>query len=85
MAILWEVVLVRERSAVWFRNAAVGCLVLSLIMVPAVEFLIHSSLSLWLHIPLTFVALNLMALGAGAAGVAYLEYRARSAHNGKQA
>jgi hypothetical protein len=75
----------RERSAAWFRNVAVGCLVLSLAMVPALELLLHSSLSLWLHIPLTFVTLNLMALGAGASGVAYLEYRARSSHNGKQA
>lgn len=75
----------RDRPAVWFRNLAAGALLIALAMIPAVEMLLHGSLPLWLHIPLTLMALTLMGLGAGVAGVAYLEYQARSGDRGQKA
>lgn len=74
-----------NRSATWFRWVAVGGGLLALLMVPLVELLLHGDLALWLHIPLTAVVLTLMAGGAAVAGIAYLEYQARSAAGGQQA
>lgn len=67
-----------NRSAAWFRAVAIGGGVVSLLMVPLVELLLHGDLALWLHIPLTGLVLTLMAGGAAVAGIAWLEYKARS-------
>lgn len=74
-----------NRSAAWFRTVAIGGGLLALLMVPLAELLLHGDLALWLHIPLITVVLTLMAGGAAAAGVAYLEYQARSVAGGQQA
>lgn len=74
-----------KRSAVWFRNVTIGGIALSLLMVPAMEWLQHEHLSPWLHLPLTFAVLNLMAGGGLVAGAALVEYRSRSAGSGQQA
>lgn len=68
-----------NRPASWFRNAAVGAVVLALLMVAPMEWLQsdHSALPLWLHIPLTMVVLTGIGGGAAVAGVAFLEYRER--------
>jgi hypothetical protein len=72
-------------AASWFRNVALGGLSLSLVMVAVMELLQEAGLSLWLHVPLTGLVLTLMAGGALTAGVAWLEYQARSGANGQQA
>ena len=74
-----------NRSAEWYRNVALAGAVLAVLMVPAMEWVMHEDLSLWLHIPIVFVVLHLMAGGAAVAGLAFLEYQARSANRGQQA
>lgn len=66
-----------HRPASWFRNVAVAGLVVAVAMVPAIAALLHGDLPLWLHIPLTVLALALLALGSAAAGVAAVEFRQR--------
>jgi mannose/fructose/N-acetylgalactosamine-specific phosphotransferase system component IIC len=68
-----------------FLQVAVCGILVALIMVPVVQWLLHAGLPLWLHIPAAFLALNLMAVGALGAGVALVEYRARSAQQQRQA
>ncbi|MFO7275136.1 MAG: hypothetical protein LOD90_09575 [Symbiobacteriaceae bacterium] len=66
-----------HRPAAWFRNVAALGLLVAVAMVPAVTALLHGSLPLWLHIPLTGLALTLLALGSAVAGVAMVEFRQR--------
>lgn len=67
-----------HRSAAWFRNVTILSAVVALALVPAISYLMHGGLPLWLHIPVTVVALTLMAGGALVAGVAFVEYQART-------
>lgn len=66
-----------HRPAEWFRNVAILGAVVALALVPVVNALIHSELSLWLHVPATLVTLTLMGGGALVAGVAFVEYQTR--------
>lgn len=66
-----------NRSATWFLSVAIGATVIAVGMVAFMELLQGSQLSLWLHIPLTLIALGGISLGAAVAGIAYLEYRTR--------
>lgn len=66
-----------NRSAAWFRNLAVAGALVALAMVPAISALVHGSLALWVHIPLTGLALASLAGGAAVTGVALAEFRAR--------
>ncbi len=66
-----------NRPAAWFLSVSIGAAVIAVVMVVGMELLQESHLTLWLHIPLTLVALGGISLGAGVAGVAYAEYRAR--------
>ena len=74
-----------KRSGEWYRNAAGAGGLLAMLMVGAMEALQAASLPLWLHMPLTALVLGLLTVGAGGAGIAYLEYRSRSADSGQQA
>lgn len=74
-----------KRPAAWYRNVALLGTVVALLMVPAMEGLQEAHLALWLHIPLTFIVLNLMAIGALAAGIAFVEYRSRSVDRRQEA
>lgn len=73
-----------KRSGDWYRNAAGAGAMLALLMVGAMEALQSASLPLWLHLPLTALVLGLLAVGAGGAGIAYVEYQSRSASSGQQ-
>lgn len=70
--------------ASWFRKAAIGGLILALVMVVAMEGLLATNLPWWLHIPLTVTVLTLMPLGALSAGIAWVEFKARLAGDGEQ-
>jgi len=59
-------------------------ILVALVMVPTISALVHGDLALWLHIPLTGLALAAMAGGAAATGVALVEYRARMAQPAQQ-
>jgi len=65
------------RSAVWFRNVALGGVGLALLSVPAINELVHGALPLWAHIPLTVLVLTLFGAGAAVADVAWVEFQAR--------
>jgi hypothetical protein len=80
-----EVMAMVKRSGEWYRTAAGAGVLLALLMVGAMEALQAASLPLWLHLPLTAIVLGLLTVGAGGAGVAYLEYQSRSANSGQQA
>lgn len=75
----------RNWGASRFRILAVSAAAVALLMVPALKWILGAELSLWIHVPLTFLILNLMAGGAGVAGAAVLEIQARSARSGQQA
>jgi ribose/xylose/arabinose/galactoside ABC-type transport system permease subunit len=66
-----------NRPASWFLTVAIVATVAAVAGVPFMEWLQEGDLNLWLHIPLTLVALTLIGGGAALAGVAFLEYRAR--------
>ena len=66
------------RPAPWYLTVTILGAVAALVGIPAMEMLQHMHLTLWLHIPLTVVALTLIGGGALVSGVAYLEYQARS-------
>jgi hypothetical protein len=74
-----------KRPASWFLSVTIVAAVVALSGVPLMEWLQEAHLSLWLHIPLTLVALTLIGGGAGAAGVAFIEYRARLVQGSQQA
>ncbi|HLN64891.1 MAG TPA: hypothetical protein VK464_25500 [Symbiobacteriaceae bacterium] len=67
-----------NRPAPWYLTVTIVAALAALVGIPAMEALQHMHLTLWLHIPLTLVALTLIGGGASVAGVAYLEYQARS-------
>jgi ABC-type polysaccharide/polyol phosphate export permease len=74
----------RNWPAQRFLQVAVSSLVLALLMVPAIHAIGEANLPLWLHIPLAVLILTLFSVGALAAGICYMEYRARSLGNGRQ-
>lgn len=71
-----------NRPAAWFLSVSIGAGVIAVAMVAAMELLQELHLAPWLHIPLTLVALGGISLGAGVAGVAFAEYRARLSPSG---
>jgi membrane protein DedA with SNARE-associated domain len=75
----------RKWPADRFLILAIASAALALTMVGLLQWILGSDLSQWIHVPLTFLILNLMAGGAGVAGVAVLEYRARSSGSRQKA
>ncbi|MFZ5817519.1 MAG: hypothetical protein ACOY93_19825 [Bacillota bacterium] len=73
-----------DRPAEWFRIVAVCSGVLGVAMVFLLNALIHSDLSLWLHVPLTILVLTLLGGSAILTGVAFVEFNARQQGDGKQ-
>jgi hypothetical protein len=67
----------QERPSWWFGGIGGLGLVVSLLMVWAMEALQEAHLSLWLHIPLTVLVLTAFGLGAAAFGVTLVEAKAR--------
>ena len=66
-----------NRPAWWFRGVGGIGLVLSVLMVWAMEELQHLHLPWWFHIPLTGLVLTAMAGGAGLFGSTLVEAQAR--------
>ncbi|HYF93101.1 MAG TPA: hypothetical protein VD969_12760 [Symbiobacteriaceae bacterium] len=66
-----------KRPAWWFRGVGGIGLVVSALMVWAMEALQHAHLPWWVHIPLTGLVLTVMAGGAGLFGVTLVESQAR--------
>ncbi|HWH72591.1 MAG TPA: hypothetical protein VNT26_24730 [Candidatus Sulfotelmatobacter sp.] len=66
-----------NQPAWWFRGVGGIGLVLSVLMVWAMEELQHAHLSWWFHIPLTGLVLTAMAGGAGLFGVMFVEAQTR--------
>lgn len=62
-----------NRPAWWFRGVGGIALVVSLLMVWAMEELQHAHLVWWLHIPLTVAVLTLIGGGALLCGLSLVE------------
>lgn len=66
-----------QRSAEWFRIAAVLSGVLGVALVFGLNAILHAGLPLWLHIPLVVLVLGLFSLCAVVTGMGFVEAEAR--------
>ncbi len=73
-----------HRPAEWFRIMAVLSGVVGVAMVFVLNALIHGSLPLWAHIPLTILTLTIVGGSAVLTGVAFVEFHARSSKESEQ-
>jgi hypothetical protein len=66
------------KSPAWYRNAAVVGLGIAILMIPALEAILHAQLSLLIRVPLVILVLNAMAGGSIVVGICVLEYQQRA-------